>query len=134
VAGVISSAPGREGRQLMDQLRRGNPQVADQVNEQLFPFEDFLKVDNPGLQKVIARTAGEDLVLALKLADEPLRRHFLRNMSEHSAREIEAAIGSLGPAPMAQIEAAQKRICAIARQLAQQGGLNILERKKPKPG
>jgi flagellar motor switch protein FliG len=99
----------------------------------MFPFEDFLKVDNPGVQKVIARTSGEDLVLALKLADESLRHHFLRNMSEQSARDIQAALDALGPTPVATIEAAQKRICAVGRQLAEQGALTVLARRKSRP-
>lgn len=133
VAGMLSSAPRRVEQSLMGQLHRSDPGVADQVREQMFLFEDFLKVDNQGLQKVLARTAGEDLVLALKLADEALRRHFLHNMSEQSARDVAAAVEALGPTPVALIEAAQKRICATARQLAQQGGLNVLERRKSRP-
>jgi flagellar motor switch protein FliG len=133
VAGVLSSAPRRLEQTLMGQLRRGSPGIADQVREHMFPFEDFLKVDNPGVQKVIARTSGEDLVLALKLADESLRHHFLRNMSEQSARDIQAALDALGPTPVATIEAAQKRICAVGRQLAEQGALTVLARRKSRP-
>jgi len=132
VAGVLASSPRRAGRVLMDQLERSNPGLAEQVREQMFQFEDLLKVDNPGVQKVLARTSGDDLVLALKLADDALRHHFLRNMSGPSAREVEAALETLGPTPVALIEAAQKRICSIARQLAEQGSITVLERRRPR--
>jgi flagellar motor switch protein FliG len=133
VAELLTSAPRRTEQALMGHLQRQNPALAEAVRSQMFEFGDFLKVDNFGIQKVLARTPAEDLVLALKVADEPVRRHFLQNMSATSAQAVEAAVEELGPTPVSQVEAAQKRICTTARELAEQGGLQVLERKKSRP-
>jgi flagellar motor switch protein FliG len=46
---------------------------------------------------------------------------------------IEQALVELGPAPVAQIEAAQRRIATTAKEMADKGELYVLERKRPKP-
>ncbi len=133
VAELLTSAPRRTEQAMMGHLQRQDPALAEEVRSQMFEFGDFLKVDNFGIQKVLARTPGEDLVLALKVADESLRKHFLQNMSPGSAQAVETALDDLGPTPVSQVEAAQKRICTTARELASQGGLQVLERRKPRP-
>lgn len=85
------------------------------------------------MQKVLARTPGEDIVLALKVADEDLKRHFLTNLSPQAAASIEQALDELGPTSIAQIEAAQRRIATTAKEMEKRGELFVLERKKPKP-
>jgi flagellar motor switch protein FliG len=135
VAGVLGSGSKRMEQALMGHLQRQNPELARQIRGQMFPFEDFIKVDNYGIQRVLARTPGEDLVRALRLADDALRRHFLRNMAPESAQAMQQALDALQPTPVAVIEAAQKRICTVARELAEQGLLTVLDRNKkpPKP-
>jgi flagellar motor switch protein FliG len=131
VAELLTSAPRRMERSLMGHLQKQDPALAESVRSQMFEFGDLMKVDNVGIQKLLARTSGEDLVLALKVADESLRRHFLQNMSADSAQAVTAALEELGPTPVSSVEAAQKRICTTARELAESGGLQVLDRKKP---
>jgi flagellar motor switch protein FliG len=137
VADLLSSAPRRMEKSLMGALQKQDPALAEAVRSQMFEFEDLMKVDNVGIQKLLARTASEDLVLALKVADDSLRRHFLHNMSPTSAKAVENALEELGPTPVSSVEAAQKRICTTARELADAGGLQVLDRKRvarPEPG
>ncbi|HUJ77320.1 MAG TPA: flagellar motor switch protein FliG [bacterium] len=133
VADLLSAAPRSVEAQLMGHLQRQNPALAERVRSQMFPFEDFIKVDNYGMQKVLARTPGDDVVLALRLAEEPLRHHFLRNMSPRSAAAIQQALEELGPTPVVEIEAAQRRIVTTARELEEKGELYVLDRKRPRP-
>ncbi len=80
---------------------------------------------------MLSRTSGNDLVLALKLADDALTRHLLRNMSAESARKVQAALDELGPVPVSRIEAAQREIANIARGLIERGEIYPLERRRP---
>ncbi|HEX7927438.1 MAG TPA: flagellar motor switch protein FliG [bacterium] len=137
VAELLTSAPRRMEKSLMGALQKADPALAEAVRSQMFEFGDLMKVDNVGIQKLLAKTSGEDLVLALKLADDGLRRHFFQNMSAASAKAVETALDELGPTPVSSVEAAQKRMCTTARELADQGALQVLERKKaprPEPG
>lgn len=133
VASMLNATTRATESRWLSHIQRQDPALADRIREHLFPFEDFIKVDNYGMQKVLARTPGDDIVLALKLADEPIRKHFLRNLSPPAAATIEQALDELGPTPVASIEAAQRRIATIAKEMADKGELFVLERKKPKP-
>ncbi len=116
---------------LIEQLREKNPELAERIERRIFAFSDLLKIDNYGIQLVLKRTPGQDLVLALKLADEPVTRHLLRNMSGDSAARVQQAVDGLGPIPVTRIEAAQRRMANTARILIEKGEIYPLERRRP---
>lgn len=128
VAGVMNAAPRQMEVAVMTHIESQRPELAARIRTQMFPFEEFLKVDNPSMQRVLEQVTNEDLVQALSTANEPLRRHFLRNLSTENAAALEQAIGNFRPLRVSDIEAAQKRLSNIARQLAQQGKLTVLKR------
>lgn len=130
VARMLGTAPKLVEDALIEHLRHKNPELAERISRRIFSFAELLKIDNYGMQLILKRTPGDDLVLALKLADEPLFRHVLRNMSDESARKIREAIEGLGPTPVSQIEAAQKRIGNTARVLIEEGEIFPLERRR----
>jgi len=130
VADLLNHAEGETESQIMGRIEHQDPELAGQIRKQMFPFEDFIKIDNYGIQKVLQRASGDDLLRALKTADEPLRRHFLRNMSADYAERIQAELGRMGPLKLGDIEESQRRLATIARELAEQGELFILGRQR----
>jgi flagellar motor switch protein FliG len=130
VAGVMNAAPRQLEDAIMTHIESQDPQLAGKIRSQMFPFEEFLKVDNPGIQRVLEQATNEDLVLALGSADQSLRRHFLRNLSTENSKALEHAISAYGPMRLSDIEAAQKRLSNIARELAAQGRLKVLKRNR----
>ena len=130
VAGVLNAASGPLERAAMNHIASQDPRLASTIKAQMFPFEDFIKVDNYGMQKVLARVTNEDLVLALRTAGEGLRRHFLRNLSAENAAALRRTIENPGPLRVSDMEAAQKRLSNIARELAERGELIVLEKRK----
>jgi flagellar motor switch protein FliG len=133
MAEVLESADKPVEDALIKHLERRNPDLAERIRKRLFSFPDLLKIDNYGIQLVLQRISGDDLVQALKLSDEMLKRHFLRNMAADSAEQVEQAILALGPTPISRIEAAQKRIAGIARGLIESGEIFPLKRRKSPP-
>ncbi len=130
VARLLGTAPSGMEERLIEQIRQRNPELADSIQQRIFAFADLLKLDNYGLQQVLRRVPGSDLVLALKLADEPLVRHILRNMSDKSGKQLRQAVEGLPPTPIARIEAAQRRIANTARSLIEGGEIYPLQRRK----
>ncbi len=133
VASLLASATGATESRWLGHIERRDPALAERIRDHLFSFDDFIKVDSYGMQKVLARTPGEDIVLALKLADEDLKRHFLANLSPQAAASIGQALDELGPTSIALVEAAQRRIATTAKEMEERGELFVLVRKKPKP-
>ena len=130
VAGMLNAAPQGMETSIMSHIEQMDQGLADRIREQMFPIDDFIKLDNYSMQKVLEKATNEDLVLVLRTAEEPLRRHFFRNLSTENARELKEAIESFGPIRISDIESAQKRLSNIARDLAAKGELHLLERKK----
>jgi flagellar motor switch protein FliG len=129
VTDVLGAAPQPMEDLLIAHLRTRNPELAERIGKRMFSFADLIKIDNYGIQLILKRTPGDDLVLALKIADEPLSRHLLHNMSDEAARKIQEGIDGLGPTPVSRIEAAQKRIANTARVLIESGEVYPLERR-----
>lgn len=130
MADVLEAADKPVEESLIAHLATRNPELAERIKKRLFQFSDLLKIDNYGIQLVLRNTSGEDLVVALKLADEALKSHLLRNLSTNSAENVEESLQSLGPLPVSRIEAAQKRLAQTARVLIEKGEIFPLERKK----
>ena len=116
---------------LIEHLRSKNPELAERIGRRIFSFADLIKIDNYGIQLVLNSTPGNDLVLALKVADEPLTRHFLRNMSADAAEKVRQAMEGLGPVPVSNIETAQRRIANTARVMIEKGEIFPLQRRPP---
>ena len=129
VANVLTAAPAPLEEALVRYISRQDPELAEAIRLRKFVFSNFLSVDGYGIQLLLRRTPMEDLVLALKLADTPLREHFYRNMSKESAQLVRNALEALGPTAVGQIEAAQKRMATTARNLQNTGELMVLKRR-----
>lgn len=127
-AGLLNAAPPPMERAILNRIEQQAPAVAERIRAEMFPFPEFIKIDNQGLQKILARSTLQDVVLALHGADEALARHLLHNLSSDSAGKVQAALELPGPARLSDIEAAQKRLANIARDLAEKGELLILDK------
>ena len=133
VARVLGSSDLPTQQTLFDQIKQRNPELAERVRRHLFTFADLQKLDNFAIQKVLKHISGQDLVLALKLSDEPVRRHFLRNLSATAAAKVEEAVAGLGPTPIPRIEEAQQRIAQIASGLLDSGEISPPLRRREAP-
>lgn len=126
VAEVLVTGPRAMERAIMDHIERKDPEVAERIRDQMLRFEDFIRIDNPGLQRILHRSSMQDLVLALRLADDELRGHVMSNLSTHTAQTVAQDLEELNPTHVSVIEAAQQRLVAIARQLLDKGEVTLL--------
>ena len=128
VAEVLNTSPVAMENAIMSHIEEKDPDLAERIRDQMLRFDDFIKMDNPGIQKVLNLSTMQDLVLALRTADEYLREHILSNLSNRMAQQIVDEIENLGPTRVTEIEAAQSRLTGIARELIGKGEVNILGR------
>ena len=70
----------------------------------------------------------DDLVLALKGADEPLREKLFSCMSARAAANLADEMEALGPVRLTEVQEAQKRIINIARRLSDEGSIVLAGR------
>ncbi|KLV02542.1 flagellar motor switch protein FliG [Photobacterium aphoticum] len=110
---------------LMDQIRENDEDMATQIEDLMFVFDNLADVDDRGIQ-VLLRDVPQDLLQkALKGADDALREKILRNMSKRAAEMLQEDLEAMGPIRVADVEAAQKEILSVARRLADAGEIML---------
>lgn len=120
-ARLISMAP--DQARLLAALRDLDPEMTESIAENLFVFDDLLKIDPRGMQALVREVETEQLTLALKGAGEPLRAHVFAAMSARAAAGMQDDLADLGPTKLAEVRVAQAGIAAVVRRLADAGTL-----------
>jgi flagellar motor switch protein FliG len=112
-------------KQILASLEQSDPEVAEEVRNEMFVFDDVVNLDDRTLQRVLRNVVPKDLAVALKGVDERIREKFLRNMSERAAADLLEEVQLLGPTRLSQVEAAQQAVVKVVRQLEQAGEIVI---------
>ena len=110
---------------LMEQIRDQDEDMATQIQDLMFVFENLVEVDDQGIQKLLRDVPQDVLQKALKGADDSLREKVFKNMSKRAAEMMRDDIEAMPPVRVADVEAAQKEILAIARRMADAGELML---------
>jgi flagellar motor switch protein FliG len=107
-------------------LQDRDPAAASQVRDLLYSFTDLLRLDTRSIQKVLGQTDGKLLAVALKGADDDVKKIVMDNMSKRSREGLMEEMEFLGTVPANQTQQAQKSIVDIIQQLDQAGELVMI--------
>ncbi|MZH05656.1 MAG: flagellar motor switch protein FliG [Nitrospinae bacterium] len=106
----------------MDEL---DPDLAQEIRNLRFTFEDILKIDDNGIQMIMKEINQEDLLIALKTATDELKEKLFSNMSERAGLMLKEDLESLGPTKISDVEKAQKKIITVCKKLEEDGKIVI---------
>ena len=95
----------------------------------MFVFEDLGKLDSGGVQTLLRAVDKSDLALALKGASDALRNLFFSNMSERGGKLLKDDMAAMGPVRLKDVDAAQARMVAAAKELAARGEIVLVRRQ-----
>lgn len=110
---------------LLESIGDRDPDVAEQIREQMFTFDDLIDVDDRAIQTVLRNIENQTLVLALKGAEEAMQEVFLRNVSKRVSESLREDLETMGPVRLSEVEGAQQQIANAARELADRGEIQI---------
>ena len=71
--------------QILDNLEERDPDLAEQIRQLMFVFDDLAKVDDRGMQEIIKNVKPEQWMAALKTSSEAVNELVFKNMSERAA-------------------------------------------------
>jgi len=111
--------------QLMDSIREHDEEMAQQIQDLMFVFENLIDVDDRGIQALLREIQQDVLMKALKGTDENLKEKILKNMSKRAAELLQDDLEAMGPVRVSDVEAAQKEILSIARRLSDAGEIML---------
>ena len=120
VVKIISHLDGDAERDLLANIADTDKNLYDQIEDKIFPFERLAQLDKKSLQVLLKEAQSEDLVLALKGADDLVKNSFLKNMSQKAAEILKDDMESKGPVKLAAVVEAQKRLVLLAKKLAEE--------------
>lgn len=113
---------------ILSKIEETHPDLAEQIRQLMFVFEDLIHVDDRGMQQILKEVSTDNLVMALKTASEGLREKIFRNMSERAAMMLREDLEALGPARLADVEKAQQAVVRTAKKLEDEGKIIIGKR------
>ncbi len=114
-----------EASALFGELQGRDEKLAETLQNQMFTFEDLLRVDARGIQQLLKEIQTDQLVLALKGASDEMREKIFGNLSSRAGAAIREELEYLGPVRVADVEAAQRAIVEIALRLEKEGRIQI---------
>lgn len=124
-AEIVNNLPKETAQELLDEIRKEDPSLADAIEERMFKFEDIIKLDNRAIIEILKSVDKNDLLLALKGAPQEILDKFLSNMSKRAAQMFLEDLEALGPVKKSDVEAARKRVIAVIKKLAEEGKIDI---------
>ena len=110
-------------------LEGKNRDSADRIKALMFVFEDLGKLDSGGIQTLLRAVDKNDLALALKGASDTLRNLFFSNMSERGGKLLKEDMAGMGPVRLKDVDAAQTRMVAAAKELSARGEIVLSDGK-----
>lgn len=111
--------------EVLDAVRESDGDLAQAIQDQMFTFDDMVKLDDRAVQSVLREVANDALVIALKGASPEIRDKVLKNMSQRAAEALREDLESRGPVRVSDVEAQQKEILKVVRRLADAGEIAI---------
>ena len=108
---------------IMERIKEVDAELAESIEDLMFVFDNLIDVDDRGIQALLREVQMDTLVIALKGADDALKEKIFRNMSKRAAEMLRDDLEAKGPVRLADVEAAQKEIVAIARRMAENGDI-----------
>ncbi len=114
---------------ILNELEEADMDMAAQVKQRMFVFEDILLVDDRGVQKLLRKVETMELAIALKAASEEVKEKIFKNMSERAGEMLQEEIEDMGPVRMKEVTDAQQNITNIIQEMETKGELIIAGRR-----
>lgn len=124
-ADILNLVGQRFEKNILAGIAKENPDLASEIKNLMFVFEDVINLDDRSIQKVLREVDNKELALALKAASEELKSKILANMSQRAAEMIEEELDYMGPVRLREVEEVQQHVIDIVRRLEEEGQIVI---------
>lgn len=129
MADIFNNFDRQTESRFMAALEGKSNESADRIKALMFVFEDLGKLDSGGIQTLLRAVDKSDLALALKGASDTLRNLFFSNMSERGGKLLKEDMAGMGPVRLKDVDAAQTRMVAAAKELSARGEIMLSDGK-----
>lgn len=120
-AEILNLMPTAQETSVIENIKQYDEDFAQKIMDEMFVFDNLIDIDDHGIQLILREVQSESLIIALKGAQEELRNKIFKNMSKRAAEMLKEDLEAKGPVRISEVEAEQKEILKVVRQLADDG-------------
>ena len=124
-AEILNMVGQRFEKNILAGIAKEDAELAGEIKNLMFVFEDISKLDDRSIQKVLKEVDNKELAMALKACSEDLKEKILGNMSKRAADMIREEIEYMGPVRLREVESVQQRVVDIIRRLEEEGEIYV---------
>ncbi|MDB5342586.1 MAG: flagellar motor switch protein FliG [Schlesneria sp.] len=120
-AELLRRSPRPATRSMLNALDEHDADLADELRQTLFSFDDLLKLDDETLRIILQETDDRQWALALKASAAPVRQKVLSCLPPVVAKAFKDEMDSLGPVRLSEMTAVRQQIADSIRRLEDSG-------------
>ena len=124
-AEILNFMDGASEAAITEAITEHDEELAQEIQDQMFVFENMLAIDDRGIQAILRDVQSDQLIIALKGADDAIKEKIFGNMSSRAADMMREDLEAKGPVRLKDVEDAQKEILAVAQRLAESGEISL---------
>jgi len=125
VVDILNTVDRGTEKNIIEALENQDPELAEEIKQRMFVFEDIVLLDNRSIQRVLREIDNKDLALALKGSSEEVKKIIFNNISKRLREMIQEDLEYMGPVRLKDVEEAQQKIVNIIRKLEETGEIII---------
>jgi len=125
LANILNRADRTTERNVIELLEVQNPELAEEVRELMFVFEDIVNLDDKAIQRILREVDTKDLAMSLKGTKEDVKEKIFRNMSERAQEMLRDEMEYMGPVRAKEVQENQSKIVAVIRTLEVAGEIIV---------
>ena len=125
LAEILNMIDGTAAEQIIEEIEEDDPELAEEIRQNMFIFDDIILVDDRGLQKVLRSVESQELAVALKASTDEVKDKIFRNMSQRAAEILKEEMEVSGAVRIKDVTDAQQKITKIVQDMERKGELVI---------
>jgi len=125
VAEMLNSVDKSTETRILATIEESNPDLAEQIRELMFTFEDMVLIDTRSMQLIIKEVPQQELAMALKTASDAIKELIFSSMSQRAGEMLREDLEVMGPVRVTDVEKAQQTLVKVARKLEEEGKVVI---------
>ena len=125
LAEILNNSDRTTEKAILDSLEVEEPEVAEQVRELMFIFEDIILLEDRAIQRILREVETKDLALALKGSKAEVKDIVFRNMSERASAMLQDDMEYMGPVRARDVQEKQTQIVSVIRALEAAGEIVV---------
>jgi flagellar motor switch protein FliG len=129
MAEIFNSFDRQTEARFITSLEERSRDDSERIKALMFTFEDLTRLEPSAIQALLQKMDKKELGLALKGANDQVKELFFANMSARAGKLLKEDMEAMGPVRLKDVDDAQGRMVATAKDMAARGEIVITKSK-----